>query len=72
MWKRAQRTWKRVAHAIGNFQARILLTVFYSIVVFPFGIVARLFSDPLRIKRSPTQWLDRAEETQDLRWAKRQ
>jgi hypothetical protein len=72
MWKRAKRTWKRVGHAIGNFQARILLTVFYGIIVFPFGIFARLFSDPLRVKHSPTQWLDRAEENQDLRWAKRQ
>jgi hypothetical protein len=72
MLKRAQRIWKRVAHAIGNFQARILLTVFYAIIVFPFGIVARLFSDPLRIKRPPTQWLDHTDEIHDLRWAKRQ
>ena len=72
MLKRTQRTWKRVAHAIGNFQARVLLTVFYGIIIFPFGIVARLFSDPLRIKRPPTQWLDHSEEAHDLRWAKRQ
>jgi hypothetical protein len=31
-----------------------------------------LFSDPLRIKRPPTQWLDHTEEAHDLRWAKRQ
>ena len=72
MLKRAQWTWKHVAHAIGDFQARILLTVFYGIVVFPFGIMARWFSDPLRIKHPPSQWLDHTEETQDLRWAKRQ
>ncbi len=72
MLKRTQRTWKRVAHAIGNLQARILLTVFYGIIVFPFGIVVRLFSDPLRIKRPPTHWLDRTEEAHNLRWAKRQ
>lgn len=72
MPKRAQRTWKRVAYAIGNFQARILLTVFYGVIVFPFGIIARLFSDPLRIKHPPTQWLNRVVETHDLRWAKRQ
>jgi len=70
--KRAQQTWKRAAHAIGNFQARILLTVFYGVIVFPFGIIARLFSDPLRIKRPPAQWLDPTEEAHDLRWAKRQ
>jgi len=72
MWKSAWQAWKRVAHAIGNFQARILLTVFYGIIVFPFGIVARLFSDPLRIKRPPTRWLDHTDEAHDLQWAKRQ
>jgi uncharacterized membrane protein YbhN (UPF0104 family) len=72
MLKRALRTWKRLAHTIGNFQARVLLTVFYGIIVFPLGIIARLFLDPLRIKRPPTHWLNRADETHDLRWAKRQ
>jgi hypothetical protein len=72
MWERAKQTWKRVAHAVGNFQARILLTVFYGIIVLPFGILARLFADPLRIKHPPTQWLDHTEEAHDLRWAKRQ
>jgi len=70
--KRAWQVWKRVAHAIGNFQARALLTIFYAVLVFPFGIVARLFSDPLQIKRRPTQWLQHFDETHDLQWAKRQ
>jgi len=48
------------------------LTVFYGIIVFPFGIVARVFSDPLRIKRPPGRWLDHTDETHDLQWAKRQ
>jgi hypothetical protein len=72
MLKRAQKAWKRLAHAIGNFQARILLTAFYGIVVLPVGIVARLFLDPLRIKRAPTRWLNHVDEAHDLRWAKRQ
>jgi hypothetical protein len=72
MLKRAWEAWKRIAHVIGNFQARVLLTIFYAVLVFPFGIVARLFSDPLRIKRRPTQWLDRPNETYDLQWAKKQ
>jgi hypothetical protein len=28
--------------------------------------------DPLRIKHPPTRWLNHADETHDLRWAKRQ
>src|SRR5580692_9570313 len=72
MLTRALQAWKRLVRAIGNLQARILLTVFYAIIVFPFGMVARVFSDPLRIRRRPTQWLERGDETHDLRWAKRQ
>lgn len=72
MLKRAWQAWKRVAHAIGNFQARVLLTIFYAVLVFPFGIATRLFSDPLRIKRRPTHWLDHTNETYDLLWARKQ
>ena len=30
--------WKRLAHKIGNFQARVLLTILYAVVVLPFGV----------------------------------
>jgi hypothetical protein len=53
-------------------QARILLTIFYALVMFPFGVAVRLFFDPLRMKQRPTQWLNRPEETLDLPWARRQ
>jgi len=72
MLKRAWQAWKRIAHKIGNFQARVLLTVFYGILVLPFGLAARLFSDPLRIKRPPEQWLDHPNEACDLQWARKQ
>lgn len=72
MLKRAWQIWKQAAHALGTFQARVLLTIFYAVLVLPFGIFARLFSDPLRIKSRPTQWLEHPSETHDLPWAKRQ
>lgn len=72
MFKRAWQAWKRIAHAIGNFQARVLLTLFYGVLVWPVGFAACLFSDPLRIKRRPEQWLEYPTETHDLRWARRQ
>jgi hypothetical protein len=72
MLKQVWQRWKRIARAVGTFQARILLTIFYAVLVLPFGIVVRLFSDPLRIKRRPTQWLERPDEAHDLPWAKRQ
>lgn len=44
--------WKRVARKIGDFQARIILTIFYFIILGPFALGVRLGSDPLAIKAS--------------------
>lgn len=72
MLKRAWQAWKRLARKIGDFQARVLLTIFYALLIFPFGMAARLFSDRLRIKRLPMQWLDHPKEAYDIEWARRQ
>jgi hypothetical protein len=64
--------WKRVAHAIGDFQARVLLTLIYAVLVLPFGLLVRLFSDPLNIKKRPANWLEHPQETIDAEWARRQ
>jgi hypothetical protein len=70
--KSAWKAWKRIARKIGNFQARVLLTLLYAIVVLPFGVAVRFFSDPLRIKRRPEAWVERPSEPQDLTWAHKQ
>lgn len=44
--------WLRTAEVIGNFQSRVVLTVFYAVIVMPFGICVRLFSDRLRLRGS--------------------
>lgn len=64
--------WKRLAHKIGNFQARVLLTLLYAIPVLPFGLAVRLFSDPLKIKHRPTTWLDHPADVHNLDWARKQ
>ncbi len=66
------RAWSRLAHRIGNFQARVLLTIVYAVVVLPFGLLVRLFGDPLRIKKRPAHWLEHSDDTYDLDWARRQ
>jgi hypothetical protein len=68
----AWNAWKRVAQKIGNFQARVLLTILYAVLVLPFGLMARLFSDSLQIKKRPTQWIDRPADTHDIGWAQKQ
>jgi hypothetical protein len=72
MLKRLWQAWKAFGHAVGNFQARVLLTIFYGVLLFPFGIAMRIFGDPLRIKRLPTKWIDHPTETCDMQWARRQ
>lgn len=72
MLKRGRQAWERIAYKIGNFQARVLLTLFYGVLVLPFGMAVRLFADPLRIKQPPTQWLDHPSEGGDLQSARRQ
>jgi hypothetical protein len=70
--KRAWEAWKAFGKKIGNFQARVLLTVAYGIVVLPFGLAARLFSDPLQIKKRPDAWQDHPAEAYDIDWAHKQ
>jgi len=70
--KKLWQGWKKIAKKIGNFQSRVILTIFYATIVLPFGVAARLFSDPLRIKKRPQQWLDHPDEAYDMQWARRQ
>ncbi len=50
----------------------MLLTIVYAVVVLPFGLLVRLFGDPLRIKKRPAHWLEHSDDTYDLDWARRQ
>jgi len=48
MLKRGWQAWKRIAHKIGNLQARVLLTVFYGVIVLPFGLAASTQTQDIR------------------------
>jgi hypothetical protein len=75
MWqqlKKAWAVWKRIAHVIGDFQARVLLTVIYAVLILPFGLVIHFFSDPLNIKKRPEQWFDHPQEASNLERARHQ
>ena len=43
--------WQELGRHIGDFQARLLLTVFYFTIYVPFGLLTRLFLDPLQVRR---------------------
>ena len=52
-----------IAHVIGNFQARVLLTLFYFAVVPPFAVIVKLAKDPLGLRppRGSSFWSPRSE-----------
>jgi hypothetical protein len=58
--------WKRLARRIGDIQARILLTVFYYLVLGPFALVLRWRSDPLALGRDRSGgWRPRPESAEE-------
>ncbi|MFQ3565874.1 MAG: hypothetical protein SNJ59_02635 [Aggregatilineales bacterium] len=67
--------WERfsiVAAIVGDYQGRFITNVFFYTILPPFGIGARLFSDPLGRKRSQPSWLEREPVDNQLEAAKRQ
>lgn len=69
LWAR----WKAIAHVIGEFQSRVVLSLFYFVVLGPFGVGVVLFGDPLRIRPGAgTGWLERPGTADIGAWARRQ
>jgi hypothetical protein len=56
--------WKRIAHKIGEFQSRLILSLFYYVLFAPFAIGVKFFSDPLQIKKYQG-WLLRNDGADD-------
>jgi len=74
MLKRLWNWWKPIAEKIGNFQARIILSVFYFIFVTPIALGVKLFSDPLRMKKinQGSWWIPREEREDSIEGAEKQ
>jgi hypothetical protein len=66
--------WKPIAHKIGDFQARALMTVFYYVILGPLALVLRWRTDPLAIKPGTRRgwWLREAREGTPMAQARRQ
>jgi hypothetical protein len=64
--------WNKFGRAIGNFNARVLLTLLYAVVILPFGLAVRLFSDSLHTKKRPESWFDHPAIRNTLEEARRQ
>lgn len=66
VFKRGWRRWNDFAGRMGNVQGRLLMGFFYFLIVTPFGLGMRLLSDPLAIKKSPSQSNWHSKESTDL------
>jgi hypothetical protein len=66
------RTWQKVAKRIGDFQAWLILSLCYVVMVLPIGLFAGFFSDPLRIKRASPFWLNKTSSPARIDEARRQ
>lgn len=59
LWKK----WMAFSLVFGTFMSRVILTVLYFLLLLPYGILIRLFSDPLQTKTVPkgTAWKPHAK-----------
>ena len=44
--------WKVFALKVGTFQFKIVLSLFYFLVMPPFAVIVKLFTEPLELKKS--------------------
>ena len=72
--RRTWNWWKVFATEMGNYQGRLLFAFFYFVIVTPFGIGVRMFSDPLKVKQKgrTTSWLQRSSFSNELKKAREQ
>lgn len=71
--RRASAGWQRVARRIGEFQARVVLSALYIVLILPVGCGLRLLADPLRRRRpAATNWTPRPAAAPTLEESRRQ
>ena len=66
--------WKVIAEAIAHVQARLIFGLLYFLVVTPFALAVKIFSDPLQLRPTEhgTHWRDMSRQTVRLDDARRQ
>lgn len=66
--------WKVLAQRIGDFQARVILTVVYFVVLGPMAIFVRLLRDPLGLKPPARRstWVAKPAHEDSLEASRRQ
>ncbi|MEW6556591.1 MAG: hypothetical protein AB1349_04460 [Elusimicrobiota bacterium] len=70
--KNLRKNWKLLVNRSVNFQAKIVLTLFYWFVVSFFAILAKIFPTIFNIKNTNAGWQSKKIKKLDLEQAKRQ
>ena len=72
--KKLWQSWGSFSRRIGEFQNKIVMSLFFFIVISPFALAVKIFSDPLRIRYRGTEshWLPKIETENSLEQFKRQ
>lgn len=68
----ASKRFNTIATIIGEVQGRILTVVFYFTILVPFGIISRLFNDPLKLRDKTPRWVKREPTPTDMKSAQEQ
>lgn len=69
--RRLWKAWIIVGHKIGTFNSRVILTLFYVLIMIPYSLVMFPFADLMRMKSRQT-WIKRETRDKTLADAVRQ
>lgn len=75
IFKRIWHRWMGFSKRMGSFQSRIMLSLFFFIVISPIAVLIKLLGDPLRIKgikAAETFWLAKEESSDEIEDYRRQ
>lgn len=65
--------WKKLAHKIGVFQSKVILTVFYFLFLTPFGFIYSFFKDELKIRKTNnSSWHAKKNQSESIADLKQQ
>jgi len=73
-WKTLWEKWKEFSKRMGGFQSRMLLSFIFFILIAPFALIVKIFSDPLNLKtqKEKTHWQEKQPSSLSLDDHKRQ
>lgn len=74
LWRFVWDLWKRFGRRLARYQTWLFLTVFYVLILSPFALVVKLFSDPLRLKSKAgsSKWILKEQSHSEMKRAREQ